>query len=196
MQVCDQNGQQKNYPMKFITSMPEAWDMLRDGKILAYPTEAVYGLGCDPFNTRAVEKLLNIKQRKADKGLIVLIANWEQLASLTLPIAENFMQPVRESWPGPITWIFPKSKKVLSSISGDSNTIALRMSAHPVARSLCAHQPVVSTSANLSGQAPARSRDEIEAQFHDVIDGLLEGELGGAINPSQIFDVCTGKRLR
>jgi L-threonylcarbamoyladenylate synthase len=182
--------------MKIIQSIADAWTLLKEGKIIAYPTEAVYGLGCDPFNERAVETLTALKQRQVEKGLIVLIANWQQLDLLALPLPESCLQPVRNSWPGPVTWIFPKSEHVPLITSGHHETIAVRMSAHPIARELCAHQPVVSTSANLSGKDPACTIEELMQQFPQGIDGVLSGELGGAASPSKIYDVRTGKRLR
>lgn len=182
--------------MKLLQSITVARQLLAEGNILAYPTEAVYGLGCDPFNEAAVENLINLKQRQVEKGLIVLIANWEQLASLTKPIDEENLQMVRNTWPGPVTWIFPKSGLVPTAISGIYDTIAVRMSAHPIAHELCMQHPVVSTSANVSGKDPARTIEQLKQQFPTGIDAVLEGELGGALNPSKIYDVRTGKRLR
>ncbi len=182
--------------MKLIQTINDAYELLAEGKILAYPTEAVYGLGCDPFNKASIENLINLKHRQVEKGLIVLIANWEQLALLTKPIPEENLQAVRSTWPGPVTWIFPKSELVSSALSGTHNTIAVRMSAHPIARKLCSQHPIVSTSANLSGKEPACSIEQLRQQFPTGIDAVFAGELGGALNPSKIYDVLTGKRLR
>ena len=182
--------------MRQIQEFEQARKLLQQGKILAYPTEAVYGLGCDPFNQETVEKLLALKQRPVDKGLIVLIAEWDHLAPLIRCIPQSYLDKVRASWPGPVTWVFPKSPHVPSWVSGAQDTIAIRMSAHPIAHELSRNGPIISTSANVSEQAPARTLDELHAQFPQGIDALLLGELGDQKRPSAIYDVCSSKCLR
>lgn len=182
--------------MKIISQFDEARALLKQGKIVAYPTEAVYGLGCDPFNAYAVEKLLVLKSRPVSKGLILLIAEWSQLEPLINNIPEYLLEGVRATWPGPVTWVFPKAATIPNWISGDHPSIAIRMSEHPVARQLCIDGPVVSTSANLSGCEPARDVAEVCAQFPHGVDALMSGNLGSASQPSSIYDVLSGKRLR
>lgn len=182
--------------MNTLTNLDEARQYLAQGKIIAYPTEAVYGLGCDPFNQQAVEKLLVLKQRSVTQGLIILIANWSQLAPLIGQLPNRCLDDVHGTWPGPVTWIFPKSNLIPMWVSGQHESIAIRMSAHPVARSLCANGPIVSTSANLSGQKPATEVSHLEFQFPQGIDALVAGQLGGALQPSVIYDVLTGRKLR
>lgn len=188
--------------LRWITSVhiihqfEEAWKILQKGKIIAYPTEAVYGLGCDPFNQQAVEKLLTLKQRPASKGLIILISHWPQLMPLISPLSDELLAKVRHTWPGPVTWLFPKSPLIPSWLSGSHNTIAIRMSAHPIAQQISAQNPVVSTSANVSGCVPARDVQTLMLQFPQGIEAVLAGELGGANQPSAIYDVCDGGRCR
>ncbi|WP_133128291.1 L-threonylcarbamoyladenylate synthase [Legionella nagasakiensis] len=182
--------------MKIINQLKTARKLLSQGKIIAYPTEAVYGLGCDPFNQLAVERLLALKQRSVNKGLIVLIADWTQLEPLVGFVPDTLLMNVRKSWPGPVTWVFPKSNLIPDWLCGDHDTIAIRMSAHPVARQLCLASPVVSTSANVSGQLPARHLKSLSLQFPEGVDALLTGELGGENQPSAIFEVLSGQRLR
>lgn len=182
--------------MKIIKSISNAKLMIKNGNIIAYPTEAVYGLGCDPFNSRAVERLIALKNRDVLKGLIILISSWEQFLQLTRPISEKQLQQIKQTWPGPVSWILPKSARVPDYLTGSRDTIAIRMSAHPVAHALCESSPLISTSANLSGQEPAMSMDELSAQFPEGIDGVVEGALGGAQKPSQIFNAITGEKLR
>ncbi len=174
----------------------EALQYLVRGQIVAYPTEAVYGVGCDPFNQHAVEKILQLKHRSFRQGLIVLIGDWLQLDALIQPIAPEKMLKVQASWPGPTTWIFPKSAHVPLWISGEHDSVAVRMSAHPVARQLCQHGPIVSTSANKSGEPPAKSIAELHVQFPQGVDVVVDGELGGAAQPSAVFDVLTDTRWR
>jgi L-threonylcarbamoyladenylate synthase len=182
--------------MKIINHIDEAQSLLKQGKIIAYPTEAIYGLGCDPFNGEAVKKILALKLRPAHKGLIVLIADWSQLMPLINVIPEHLLDAVRASWPGPVTWLFPKASTVPDWVSGTHNSIAIRMSAHPIAQALCSAGPIISTSANISGHEPARTIAEVQAQFPHGIDVLIEGALGGADQPSAIYDVLSGQRLR
>ena len=182
--------------MNVITQVSDALNLLKQGRIIAYPTEAVYGLGCDPFNQRAVEALWVLKQRSSSKGLIVLIADWAQLTPLIAPVSDALLEPVRASWPGPVTWVFPKSNLIPDWLSGQHDGIAIRMSAHPIAHQLCAEGPVVSTSANMSGREPAIDLQGLSEQFPNGIDAVLSGDLGGLSQPSMIFDVCSGIRLR
>ncbi len=182
--------------MRVLQSISEARTYLDSGGILAYPTEAVYGLGCDPWNTCALEKLLEIKHRPSSKGLIVLIAEWSQLFDLIGDVSTSCLDRARSTWPGPVTWVFPKSAKVPALLSGDYNTIAVRMPAHKLAHELCFAGPVVSTSANRTGATPARSIEELHTQFSGQLEFVLAGELGTASAPSAIYDVQTGLRLR
>lgn len=179
-----------------ISKLHTAVQQMQNGKIIAYPTEAVYGIGCDPFNEQAVLKLLALKHRSSSKGLIILIANWSQLTPLIAPIPDGLLSHVQATWPGHVTWIFPKSSLIPSWISGNQPTVAIRMSAHPIARQLCMQGPVVSTSANISGREPARDIMELFNQFPQGIDVLIEGDIGDQQNPSAIYDVLTGERLR
>jgi len=182
--------------MKIISQIMEARHLINQGGIIAYPTEAVYGLGCDPFNQQAVKRILAIKQRPFSKGLIVLIADWSQLELLVSHIESDLLVKVKETWPGAVTWVFPKAKTVHQYLSGEQDSIAIRMSAHPIARVLCADGPIVSTSANISGHNPAMDIAELMRQFPQGIDACLSGDLGGANQPSSIYDVLNGQRLR
>lgn len=179
-----------------IDDLQLARDGIAEGQVLAYPTEAVYGLGCDPFRAKSVERVLALKHRQEAQGLIVLISDWSQLYSLIAPIADDVLERVRHTWPGPVTWLFPKSKHVPMNVSGKHASIAIRMSAHPVARALCQDSPIISTSANIHGQAPACSLEELSSQFPQGLDGIVAGKLGQASKPSAIYDVLTGNQLR
>jgi L-threonylcarbamoyladenylate synthase len=182
--------------MSIIKHVSEARALIKAGKVIAYPTEAVYGLGCDPFNQQAVEKILSLKQRNSSQGLIILISNWEQLAPLIAPISLEQQQKLKSTWPGPVTWIFPKSTDIPKFVSGEHESIAIRMSAHPLANEICLDGPIISTSANIHGKAPAVNLLDLQNQFPEGIDAILNGELGGLSQPSSIFDLITGNRLR
>ena len=140
---------------------------LKSGSIIAYPTEGVYGLGCDPFNELAVKKLLALKQRLVEKGLILISSDWSQVQHLTQPIAEKQLQAIFTTWPGPVTWVFPASQLAPSWICGKHPTIALRITDHSIAKMLCQQfgKPIVSSSANPEGQPPARTIKEVQQYF-------------------------------
>lgn len=182
--------------MKIIQQIDEALMLIQQGKIIAYPTEAVYGLGCDPFNQEAVERLLELKQRTIAKGFILLIANWQQLELLITPLSDTVLKPVQETWPGHVTWIFPKAEILPYWLTGQHAGIAIRMSAHPIAHALCKNGPLISTSANLSGHDSANNEVELCQQFPMGVDAFFLGELGGAKQASVIYDVMSGEKLR
>jgi L-threonylcarbamoyladenylate synthase len=171
---------------------------LRAGGVVAYPTEAVYGLGCDPFNACAILRLLAIKGRALDKGLIIIAANLDQLTALLLPQSAKTMAPVLESWPGPSTWLLPAASHVPVWLTGDSDCVAVRVTAHPLAASLCRGfgGVLVSTSANRSGRAPARSALQARRLLGARVDYFLTGPTGGAARPSEIRDARDGRVLR
>jgi len=175
-------------------SISQAIIILKQGGIIAYPTEAVFGLGCDPFNETAVLKLLALKNRERKKGLILIAANWEQIKFL---IQESETMRLPRITNQPTTWVFPASKNAPSWICGEHLTIALRITLHPIAQKICLDfGPIVSTSANLEGKAPARTKNEVLAQFPSELDLIIDGETGGCKNPSAIKDAITGKILR
>jgi L-threonylcarbamoyladenylate synthase len=171
---------------------------LRAGGVVAYPTEAVYGLGCDPFNEHAVLRLLAIKGRAVDKGLILIAADHDQLERLLLPCRADTLAPVLESWPGPSTWILPAHPRVPVWLTGGSGSIAVRVTAHPLAASLCRRfgGPLISTSANRSGRPPARTALRARRALGNRVDYFVTGPTGGAARPSEIRDARDGRLLR
>lgn len=171
---------------------------IHSGGIIAYPTEAVYGLGCDPFDFDAVTKLLALKQRPVEKGLILIAANFVQIEPLISPLNKQQKQILQKSWPGPTTWLIPASTKAPPWITGTHNSIALRITNHPLANSLCetVGHPIVSTSANISQQKPARCALDIMRYFGQELDYILTGPLGNSKNPTQIKDLLSGQTLR
>jgi L-threonylcarbamoyladenylate synthase len=173
-------------------------DCLSNGELIAYPTEAVYGLGCDPFNELAVNKLLKLKRRSVHKGLILITHDWQCIAKLTQPIPEERLIDIQKTWPGPFTWLFPASEKVPKWIRGQHDTVALRVTAHPIARQICLAygKPIVSTSANLAEEEPVRTTDEAKKMFDDQNVLVVEGEVGQLTKPTEIADALTGRILR
>jgi len=174
--------------------------LLHQGNIIAYPTEAVYGLGCDPLNEVAVLRLLELKKRAMRKGLILIAAQVEQLESYidTTQIVPEHMRQILTNWPGPFTWVFPATPKVPPWVRGEHTTVAVRVTAHPLAHALCAQfgRPLISTSANLADQAPAKTKEEVETLFPQGISLIMEGSLGGLANPTEIRDARSGELIR
>ncbi|MFT3741811.1 MAG: Sua5/YciO/YrdC/YwlC family protein [Gammaproteobacteria bacterium] len=186
--------------MKTLITIQQAEPLLRDGGIIAYPTEAVYGLGCDPLNEQAVLRLLHLKNRAVAKGLILIAASWEQVAPFVdiQHLPSERPNAALTTWPGPITWIFPASTYTPRWIRGEHSSIAIRVTAHPVAAALCTAlgRPIVSTSANRQGESPAQTVTAVSAIFGDQLDGIVGGELGGLLQPSKMIDVVSGEVVR
>ena len=171
----------------------------RDG-ILAYPTEAVWGLGCDPFNAAAVMRLLALKQRAVEKGLILIAGDIGQFDGLLdwQALPHDRSRSVLDSWPGPNTWIVPATVRVPRWIKGAHEGVAVRVSAHRAVVALCAAfgGPLVSTSANDAGKPPAKTLVDLDPQLIAHLDGVMEGHTGGLAQPTLIRDALTGAVLR
>ncbi len=171
---------------------------LHAGGVVAYPTEAVYGLGCDPDNAAAVQRLLDLKQRPVDKGLILIAADETQLERYVDLSDAAMAARVRASWPGPVTWLLPVRAGVPAWLCGAHASLAVRVTAHPLAAALCRAfgGALVSTSANLSGQPALRDAAAVAAAFGNALDAILAGAVGGRERPSEIRDAATGEVLR
>jgi L-threonylcarbamoyladenylate synthase len=178
----------------------DALRALRAGGVIACPTEAVWGLSCDPFDEGAVLRLLDIKRRPVEKGLILVAADVEQFDGLldwdTLPAART--DAVLASWPGPHTWIVPATAKLPRWISGAHDGVAVRVTAHEAMADLCRAfgGPLVSTSANPTGATPPRELADVDPVLHAALDAVLAGHTGNLPRPTAIRDARTGKPLR
>ncbi|ABI57973.1 L-threonylcarbamoyladenylate synthase [Alkalilimnicola ehrlichii MLHE-1] len=172
---------------------------LQAGGVVAYPTEAVYGLGCDPGDPAAVATLLTLKRRDPGKGLILIASRVSQLSpwlgDAPLP------QAVLASWPGPNTWLLPAAPHTPAWITGGRAKVAVRVTAHPVAAALCEAfgGAIVSTSANRDGQPPARSatqvRTRLGAEAAELAD-ILPGPVDRSARPTAIRDAESGAVIR
>lgn len=171
---------------------------LNTGGVIAYPTEGVWGLGCDPFDAQAVAQVCALKQRDPAKGLILIAATIEQVMPLLADLSASELQTIGAGWPGPLTWLVPHGGRVPDWITGGSSAVAVRVSAHPVVSALCREfgGPIVSTSANPSGRRPARTALQVRRYFADQLDYILPGTLGGQRGPTPIRDLCSGQVLR
>ncbi|WP_144777289.1 L-threonylcarbamoyladenylate synthase [Marinobacter maritimus] len=169
------------------------------GGVIAYPTEAVWGLGCDPWNLQAVTRILELKNRPMEKGLILVAASVEQIRFLLNPLSEELQLAALGYWPGPVTCLLPDvNRQVPDWVRGSHSSIAVRVSEHPVVKALCesAGMPLVSTSCNPAGQEPALDASQVHRYFGDQLDQIVPGDLGGNRKPSRIIDIVSGKQLR
>lgn len=168
------------------------------GHVIAYPTEAVWGLGCDPMNREAVLRLLQLKNRAIDQGLILVAADISQFSDYLAGLDPVQRRHLDDSWPGFHTWLVPHRGRVPQWISGNHSTVALRVSAHPLVQSLCRAfaGPIVSTSANITGKPAATSRLKIRQYFADDLDYIVPGKLGGEKAASRITELASGVRRR
>lgn len=181
-----------------VEEIEAAAALLRTGGVLAYPTEGVYGLGCDPDNRAAFDEIFALKQRPSEQGVLLIAADFEQIRPWLGDVSESALARARAAWPGAHTFIFPRSPRVPEWVAGGHAGIALRVTAHPPSAALC-HAfggPIVSTSANRHGEPPARSAADIRAIFGDEPDGVLDAPLGGLDKPTPITDAVSGAIIR
>lgn len=166
--------------------------------MVAYPTEAVFGLGCDPLDGAAVDRLLALKGRPAAKGLILIAAAFQQILPFVEPLDPALTAHIQATWPGPVTWLLPARPAVPHWLRGGHDTIAVRVTAHPPAAALCETfgGALVSTSANRAGHPPARSPLAVRRTFGDGLDYILHAPLGGLLRPTEIRDGRTGAVVR
>lgn len=174
-----------------------AAQIIQAGGVVAYPTESVYGLGCDPFSQDAVMQLLAIKQRPVSKGLILIGENLAQLTPY-LSLTEAQSAQLQTQWPAPVTYLIDASDRLPVWVRGQHRKVAVRVPDHPLARQLCqlAGQPIISTSANISGRPAARNRYQVARQLGDQLDFIVSGACDRASKPSTIIDLESGRILR
>jgi len=180
--------------------MDAAVTALRAGGVIAYPTEAVYGLGCDPQNEAAVAQVFALKQRPPAQGVLLIAADFAQVEKYIdlARVSPEALAGVRASWPGPHTWVFPRSAATPEWLARGHAGIALRVTAHPVAAALCRAfgGALVSTSANRHGEPAARTAAEVRGQFGDALACVLDGATGGLERPTPIRDAISGDNIR
>lgn len=174
--------------------------VLARGGLLVYPTEGVFGIGCDPDNQEALTTLLHVKQRSPDKGLIVVAADLAQLQPYIdwVQLGSTIQQQIIASWPGPHTWLVPASARCSTLLTGQFSTLAVRVCGHPLVRALCdmLGKPITSSSANLSGEPAAAAFDDLSPALLAQVDGVLPMPTLGNKQPSSIRDARDGKWIR
>lgn len=189
------------------TSVAEAARLLKQGEVLAYPTEAVWGLGCDPYNEQAFLKILALKQRPIEKGVILLASQMSQVMPLLQNLPKQRQQEIMTSWENrsiserATTWLLPADEKIPTWIKGHHSQVAVRVTTHPLCVALCNafNGFIVSTSANPAGLEPAQHLQQATQYFrhNSAIDlHYLNGDLGTSQQPSRIIDAQTGQIIR
>lgn len=173
---------------------------LKSGGVIAYPTESIFGLGCDPSNRRAVQCILRLKGRPQRKGLILVADRLSKLQSYVTPLSTTQIQALQTSWQNkarPHTWLVPAAKHCPKWLSGRHATLAVRVSSHPLTADLSKRSgmAIVSTSANRSGCQPAKTTRQCYRLFGNRVR-VIQGLTGRAKRPSTIQDLLTGKIIR
>lgn len=182
-----------------MSEIDNAARVLAAGGVIAYPTEGVWGLGCDPFVEGAVMRLLALKQRPVEKGLILAAGNIGQVEKLITGLPGGYRDILEDTWPGPNTWLIPDVDQIIPRwIKGQYDTVAVRVSAHPLVVSLCEAfgGMIVSTSANPADDPPALTQAQVQAYFPQGLDSIVPGELGGQNGPSTIRDLMSQQVIR
>ncbi|MDH5660527.1 MAG: L-threonylcarbamoyladenylate synthase [Gammaproteobacteria bacterium] len=179
----------------------QAVKVLRQGGVIAYPTEAVYGLGCDPQNLSAVKNILALKNREKEKGLILVASDLEQFKPYISPLDQSLEEKLVKSWRDSnkaITWLVPVKDSVSEYLKGQFDSLAIRVSKHPLVKELCEKfgGAIVSTSANIATQESARTSEQVKQIFENEIDFIVEGETNLNAQPSEIRDALTDKIIR
>ena len=186
---------------KLKQQIDQAVAVLQQGGVIAYPTEAVYGLGCDPENLSAIKKILELKQRKKEKGLILVAASFEQFKDYIQPLEKDIEEKLLLSWKdqmSALTWLVPAKKETSEYLKGQFDSLAIRVSHHPVVKKICEQfgGAIISTSANISTQEAARTAEQVKHIFADKINFIVEGETDVNAQPSEIRDALTDQIIR
>ncbi len=174
----------------------QAIHVLQHGGVIAYSTDTILGLGCDPNNETAIKKLLWLKNRSAEKGLILLCADTDTVQTYSLSLSNEQLSKITEQSNQPTTWLIPAKADVLRWITGQHDSLAIRLTQHPDVRNICASMgAIVSSSANISDYPTALNEQQLRDWFGPHLDYAIIGSNGTGI-PSRICDLQTGKVLR
>lgn len=174
---------------------------LNAGGVIAYPTEAVWGIGCDPYNEQALAQILQIKQRDSKKGMLIVASDIGQVEYLLKGVSQEQRAKMLASWqPGQrsTTWLVPHRGLVPPAVHGQFDTVAIRVSEHKGIQALCNGfgGPVVSTSANFSGHPAATNIMQVRKFLGSQLDFILPGKLGNQARPSRIIDAASDRIIR
>lgn len=170
---------------------------LKQGGVIAYPTESCYGLGCDPYNYKAINQVIKLKKRDKSKGLIVIASQIKQLNKLIKPLGEYEANQLKDYWPGPFSLILDVKINTPNNLRGKHKSVAVRVTKHKEVIQLCNHlaSAIVSTSANKSQLKSIKTYRECLNKFGNKVL-VLPGVIGFAKKPSTIINLKTQQVLR
>ena len=179
-------------------SVAQGAKIICSGGVVAYPAEGCYGLGCNPMDANAVRRILLIKRRHFSKGLILISDHIKRFYPYFTHLPAATREDILATWPGPVTWLLPVRPNVPRIVRGNHQSIALRVSSHPIVRMLCqaSGMAIVSTSANRASLTPHRSQKSVMEEFAGDIDGVVAGRIGQRRNPSVIRNSFDGRYIR
>jgi len=175
----------------------QAVKCIHQGGVIAYPTEAVFGLGCNPLDFDAVSRICDLKLRSLSKGVILIASKSEQIKPYINP-TPALLKRLQEKTARPTTWIVPASPECPRWLTGDHDGVAIRITQHKTCVALCdalAH-PLVSTSANPSSLNAAQNPLQVRKYFGNAIDIISHDKTGNQSKPSVIKDALTNKIIR
>jgi L-threonylcarbamoyladenylate synthase len=171
----------------------QAAKVIRGGGVVLYPTDTIYGLGCDPFNQTAVRRILKIKKRPVEKGMLVLIPGLEWLEKLSVQTDSGVLQICERFWPGPLTVLLAATPKLSPELTGSEGKIGIRWPANLFLQAWMEKipGPLVSTSANLSGRKMVESAAELSKQFGSQIELFIQSRETMEGTASTVLDLTT-----
>ncbi|MEM4484268.1 MAG: L-threonylcarbamoyladenylate synthase, partial [Sulfolobales archaeon] len=159
-----------------LEKMREAADVIIRGGLVAFPTETVYGLGCDALNRDAARRVFEVKRRPVDNPLIIHVKDFDQLNLVAREIPEKAYKLIKRLWPGPLTLILPRRREIPLETTGGLDTVAVRSPAHPVALKLIelSERPIAAPSANISGRPSPTKAEHVIEDLYDSIDMIID----------------------
>lgn len=171
----------------------KAVKIISKGGIVAFPTESFYGLGVDATNTEAVENLFTIKKRDHNLPILILISSMSNLPQYVTSAPLRAKRLGGKFWPGGLTMVFQSSPVVSSALTSSTGKVGIRISSHPLARTLskALNVPITATSANISGKPPCIKADQVAEYFNSAVELILDGGETQGKCPSTILDVTT-----
>jgi len=182
--------------LKVKPSDPESWGImiaetqkiLEGGGVIAFPTDTFYGLGANPYNTKAVEKIYSIKGRDSEKPLLLLIDSIIKLDDLTEEISEAANKLIKSFWPGPLTMLFKPKSTIPKNIT--TGLIGIRQPGNPITQKILAELnfPLTAPSANISGEAPTTSAEQVRSSLGSKVDLILDAGICIGGEPSTLVD--------
>jgi L-threonylcarbamoyladenylate synthase len=155
----------------------KAVSLLKQGKVMIFPTETVYGIGADAFNEKAAAKIFKLKKRSKNQPLQILIADFEAVKKTASGVSAKALKLMKKSWPGPLTAVVRKKKSVPDVVTGGLNTVGLRMPDHLLVLEIikALGRPVAASSANITGKNPPKTAKEAGRHFKSGISLVIDG---------------------